>query len=81
MQCHISNLCYFGIVHIESQSLAHDIHIEDCTNAIDKTIPCRAYYKLQEAIKYVPLQIGHYVLDIGASPVRLFTLFSFLISI
>lgn len=46
------------------------LHSPISSASMEKTIPCRAYYKMQECLDFIHINSGDRVLDIGAAPVR-----------
>lgn len=63
-QASVSSFFHVGIV---ARSLV-SAREEALSINVAADAPCKAYFKIQEALRYVNLQPGDHVLDIGASP-------------
>lgn len=64
-QASASSFFHVGVVARPSVSASHEA---SSSVSVAADAPCRAYFKIQEALRYVDLQPEDQVLDIGASP-------------
>lgn len=72
VQSSISPYFHFGVVTRESASSATTgtDAASSTSTSVAADAPCRAYFKMEESLRYVKLQPGDRVIDVGASPVR-----------